>query len=237
MIKAVLTGHSRGLGQALARELVGRGVAVLGIARQATGRLPGVQEVALDLADLPGLESWLASGALADFYADARQALLINNAGCLQPMGRAGGLASGDMAGALAVNVGAPLLLSNAFLRDVRAGDRRLLHVSSGAARQAYAGWSVYCASKAALDRHAESLALEGHAGLRVASVAPGVIDTDMQGEIRAADPAGFPLQARFVALKANGQLTQPADAARRLIDCLLGPRFGERVLADLRED
>lgn len=237
MIKALLTGHSRGLGEALARELLGRGIAVLGIARQTSGRQPGVVEVALDLGDLPGLERWLASGALADFFANARQALLINNAGRLQPLGRAGELAAGAIAGALAVNVGAPLLLANAFLGQVRAVDRRLLHVSSGAARQAYHGWSVYCAAKAALDRHAEAVALEGHAGFRVASVAPGVIDTDMQGEIRAADPAGFPLQARFVALKANGQLTPPADAARRLVDFVLGPRFGERVLADLRED
>lgn len=241
MIKAVVTGHRRGLGRAVADALTAAGVPVLGLARHAPGAEglpPGSGEVCLDLADPAALAHWLAGPELADFLADAETAVLINNAGVLRPLGLGGDLDATEAVRAVALNVTAPLLLANAFLAASRhLADRRILHVSSGAARHAYAGWSVYCATKAALDRHAEALALEGHPGLRIASVAPGVIDTGMQAEIRAADPADFPLQQRFVQLKQSGELTSPAAAAARLVDYLLGPRFGERVLSDLRDD
>jgi benzil reductase ((S)-benzoin forming) len=141
------------------------------------------------------------------------------------------------MAASVSVNVTAPLLFADRFIAaSAGAPDRRLLHVSSGAARSAYPGWSIYCATKAALDHHARAIALENHPGLRVASLAPGVIDTGMQAEIRATPGDRFHLRQRFVALKEQGLLTCPAVAARQLVDHLLGDPFGDPVIADLRE-
>ena len=106
---------------------------------------------------------------------------------------------------------------------------------ASGAGSSAYAGWSVYCASKAALDHHARAVALDRTPGLRIASIAPGVIDTDMQAEIRATSDDRFPDRHRFEALKRDGKLRLPDDAARELVDALLAPDFGEEPVADLR--
>lgn len=240
-IKTLLTGHSRGLGDALARDLLNRGHHLLGLGRSGNAALARdfperFSEHALDLADLAALASWLAGGPLRDFLADADQAVLINNAGMLQPVGPLGSQGDAGIARALALNLGAPLILADAFVAATgHCADRRIVHISSGAARNAYAGWSVYGATKAGLDQHARAVALEQLPGLRIASLAPGVIDTEMQAEVRASDAGHFPQQARFAALKADGQLSPPASAARRLADHLLGGDFGQSVDGDLR--
>jgi len=241
IIKTLLTGHSRGLGEALARDLLARGHHLLGLGRSDNAALAHefprhFSEQRLDLAEPGALQAWLAGGQLDDFLADADQALLINNAGLLQPVAPLGAQGAAAIAQALSVNLGAPLILADAFVgATAHCPDRRIVHISSGAARNPYAGWSVYGATKAGLDQHARAVALEQLPGLRIASLAPGVIDTDMQAEVRASDASAFPQQARFAALKADGQLTAPAAAARRLTDHLLSDRFGQSVDGDLR--
>lgn len=241
MIKAILTGHSRGLGAAIAEALLARGIPLLAVARSANAPLSAahpelLQETLLDLSDTPSLATWLQAADLHDFLADADTALLINNAGLLQPVGLVGDADASAIAHAVAVNVTAPLLLTNAFVAATRrCGDRRVVHISSGAARSPYAGWSVYCATKAALDHQARAMAAEHLPGLRVASLAPGVVDTAMQAEIRASSVEQFPQKGRFEALKSSGQLTSPEHAAQRLVNYLLGPTFGDVVDGDLR--
>jgi NAD(P)-dependent dehydrogenase (short-subunit alcohol dehydrogenase family) len=62
-----------------------------------------------------------------------------------------------------------------------------VIHLSSGAARNAMEGWSAYCAGKAGLAMLTRSVHLEfGDKGVRVFGFAPGVVDTGMQGSIRA---------------------------------------------------
>jgi NAD(P)-dependent dehydrogenase (short-subunit alcohol dehydrogenase family) len=112
---------------------------------------------------------------------------------------------------------------------------RRIVHVSSGAGSSAYPGWSVYCATKAALDRHAEAVLEDGDASVRCCSLAPGVIDTGMQAQVRAMPVSHFPLKERFVQMKQDGDLAAPADCARQLVDYLLTPQFGQQAVADLR--
>ena len=240
-MKAVVTGHSRGLGLALAGELLSRGIPVLGLARGENSALrqrygAALRQQALSLADSGAVLRWLDSGVLGDFLQGEDEVLLLNNAGTVQPTGRADRHAPDAIAAAIALNVGAPLMLTSAFLAATPlAKQRRILHLSSGAAQQAYPGWSIYCASKAALDHHARAVVADGIPGVRICSLAPGVIDTDMQAEVRGAELDGFPLRPRFEQLKASGQLTPPADCAREVVDYLLRPDFGSQATADLR--
>lgn len=240
-MKAIVTGHNRGLGAALVDHLLARGVAVLGISRRRRADIdgamrPGLQEVVLDLADTGALLAWLAGPALPEFLGDDGPALLINNAGLLQPIGPAGSVDNAALALALSANTVAPLLLANAFIGATTGGrERRILHVSSGAARQPYPGWSAYCAAKAALDHHARAVAQDALPMLRIASVAPGVVDTGMQAEIRACSSTQFPLRDRFVAMQDAGQLSPPETAAGQLVDYLLGDAFGAEPVTDIR--
>jgi|SRR5450830_596786 len=241
MIKAIVTGHSRGLGAGAARALLADGVAVLGIARGGNPALQqafpeGLQEARIDLADARALGQWLELGGLRAFLQGASQALLINNAGVVTPIGPPGGQGAAALAQAIGINVTAALLLADGFVAATPAcPDRRILHVSSGAGRQAYAGWSVYCAGKAALDMHAQAVALDALPHLRIASVAPGVIDTAMQAQIRTVDAADFPSIGRFVSLKEEGALADADHAGAQLVTYALSARFGERAVADLR--
>ena len=235
MIKAVVTGHSRGLGAAVAAELMARAIPVLGLARGHAESAEGMEQATVDFGDAAALAAWLQGHALASFLAGADMVLLVNNAGVVSPVGP---LSEQDPAAALRaaiVNVGAPLALSAAFVQAAPQAERRILHISSGAGRSAYPGWSVYCATKAALDQHARAVALDGDARVRCVSMAPGVIDTDMQAEIRATPDERFPLKQRFVDMKEGGVLVSPADCAVKLVDCLLSKRFGHEPVDDLR--
>ena len=131
--------------------------------------------------------------------------------------------------------------MSAAFLRATRGwrAARRVLNISSGLGRRAMAGQAAYCATKAGMDHLSRALALDEaqHTnGAKVVSLAPGVIDTDMQIALRTGDPVGFPEQANFIALKEKGQLTSPDDAAARVLAYLDRADFGANPVADVRE-
>jgi len=238
-IKAILTGHTRGLGAALAELMLSRGIAVLGVSRTGSNARASalLQEVELDLANAAALGAWLGTETLAGFIDGAHTVLLINNAGMLQPVGAIEEQDVNAIGRAVSLNVAAPLMLSAAVAAASTAADeRRIVHISSGAARNAYAGWSIYCATKAALDHHARAVALDDNRALRVCSVAPGVVDTDMQAEIRGTGLEHFPLREKFDELKRTGQLSTPADAARKVLDYALSDTFGDAPVVDVRD-
>lgn len=220
--KAIVTGHSRGLGVGIVAELERRGYTVLGVSRSAGE--------ALDLSDPTAVTAWLAGDTVRGFLADADQIVLVNNAGLLGPATLAGEQDAAATIAAVNVNVTAPILLTNAVLNE-RPADVpvRVAHISSGAGRRPLEGWSVYCATKAAVDHHATTVAAEGQPGVRIAAIAPGVVDTGMQAEIRGSE--GFPGRADFVALKEEGQLADASQAGAAVVDLILADDFGTEVL------
>jgi len=250
-MKAILTGHSRGLGAAIATELLGHGIPTLGLARRGNEELAAAHgslltQVEIDLADDAALADWLAGDALTRFLDDTVTILLINNAGTVQPIGRSEMQDPVVIARAVSLNVAAPLMLFAALAAARGKAELRAIHISSGAGRKAYAGWNIYCATKAALDHHARAVAEDNKAGdnsagdngagIKICSLAPGVIDTDMQAQIRSSTPEEFPLHADFVAMKDDGALSKPADTAHKLVRYLLSNPFGDEAVADLRQ-
>lgn len=237
MKKAIITGHSKGLGAEIAVLLLAQGFEVLGLSRGALGRSHSqLTEVALDLGDVDAVSKFAGGDVVLRFLSGASQAVLINNAGIVDPIAPIGGQDPVVLAQAVSVNVTAPLILSNAFVAHT-AGlkDRRIAHISSGAGRKPYTGWSVYCATKAALDHHARSATEDALEGLRLESIAPGVIDTGMQATIRATAPENFAILDQFQQMKRNGDLSDARDTAAKITAHILGDAFGREVISDVR--
>lgn len=241
----ILTGASRGLGRAVAGQLLARGCRMLTLSRQPAEIRPpagsALEQWAVDLADAgpvaARLESWLASQDAASLAS----ATLINNAGVISELAPLGDVASADLANAVRVGLEAPMLLTAAFLRATAAWPvpRKVMLVSSGLGRRAMPGSASYCAAKAGLDHLARAVALEEAArpnGARIVSLAPGIIDTDMQVTLRTADPARFPERDRFLGFKTAGQLDSPAAAAAKLLRYLDRPDFGSNPVGDVRD-
>jgi benzil reductase ((S)-benzoin forming) len=245
----ILTGASRGLGAAIADRLLVQGHVLLCLSRQircgleAQAEASGarVEQWQVDLAQpaevATRLQAWLRSFDASTVLG----ATLINNAGALARVGPIDACDGAELAAALRVGLEAPLLLTGAFLHATRdwTAPRRILNISSGLGRRAMAGQATYCAAKAGMDHYSRAVALDEaqrSSGARIVSLAPGVIDTDMQVQLRAADPQGFPDKAIFVGLKEGGQLASAADAAARVLAYLNRPDFGANPVADVRD-
>jgi NAD(P)-dependent dehydrogenase (short-subunit alcohol dehydrogenase family) len=238
---AIVTGHSRGLGEAIADRLLGHGVRVLGVSRHENATLAvrhsALQQAQLDVAEPAALDRWVKQGVLAEFLKDCETPLLVNNAGVLQPIGPTQTQEIALVMRAVAVNIGAVFALTAAFMQATTgASERRVLQVSSGAGRKPYAGWSIYCATKAAVDHHARCVALDRTPNLLISSVAPGVVDTDMQAEIRASTDDRFPDRPRFVSMHRDKALPSPAQTGGKLVEFLLSDVFGREPVFDLRD-
>ncbi len=245
----ILTGASRGMGLAMARQLLHPDHLLLCLARHGNDALAAEASAAgasllqwqTDLAEgavaAQRLQGWLAAqdpGRLAS-------ASLINNAGVIPRIGPLSEADANDLAHALRVGLEAPMQLCAAFLGATENWGipRKVLNISSGLGRRAMASQAGYCAAKAGMDHFTRCLALDEALkphGARVCSLAPGVIDTDMQVQLRSAKGQDFPDQSNFLQLKATGMLSSPEDAAAGVLACLARPDFGAQPVADVRD-
>ena len=245
----ILTGASRGMGLAMAQQLLRNGNTLICIARSANpdlaleAKAAGVtleqwqQDLSQGEQAAHQLQAWLNARGPQAFAS----ATLINNAGVIPRIGPLSDADPVDLAHALRVGLEAPMALTAAFLGATAhwRGPRKVLNISSGLGRRAMASQAGYCAAKAGLDHFTRCLALDEALkphGARVCSLAPGVIDTDMQVQLRGADPVAFPDRAAFTGMKDKGQLTSPDEAAARVLAYLDRADFGANPVADVRD-
>jgi benzil reductase ((S)-benzoin forming) len=244
----ILTGASRGMGLAIAQQLLQPGARLLCISRKSNPELQTQADAAgavleqwsADLADGAPIAQQLKAWLNAVDPRTLASATLINNAGVLSPLMAVRDSDPVALAQALRVGLEAPLQLYAAFLDATRNWPvpRKVLNISSGLGRRAMASSAAYCAAKAGMDHFSRCIALEEAAvpnGAKVCSLAPGVIATDMQLQLRSADAAHFPDLATFQGLHAGGQLSSPHDAARRVLAYLYSPTFGQDAVGDVR--
>jgi NAD(P)-dependent dehydrogenase (short-subunit alcohol dehydrogenase family) len=245
----ILTGASRGMGLAMARQLLQAGHSLVCISRHASAELAEAARQAdvslaqwtLDLADGETASDRLRHWLQAQPPGQWQQATLINNAAMIPRISPLAQAHARELATVLRVGLEAPMQLTAAFLGATEAWGvpRRVLNISSGLGRKAMASQSAYCAIKAGMDHFTRCLALEEELkpqGAKVCSLAPGVIDTDMQVQLRGADTQAFPDQPRFAQLKERGLLSSPEEAARSVLAYLARADFGSQPVADVRE-
>lgn len=245
----VLTGGSRGMGLAIAEQLLQTGNTLICISRNQQASLTTqaqkievhLEQWTYDLADGASaslaLKAWLEKQSAQTF----QSATLINNAGVIPNIGPLSQADPHNLAMALRVGLEAPMQLCAAFLGATEHWQmpRKVVNISSGLGRRAMASQAGYCAAKAGMDHFTRCLALDEALkpnGAKVTSLAPGVIDTDMQIQLRGAAAEKFPDQSGFQQLKATGMLTSPAEAAKRILDYLARADFGTNPVSDVRD-
>jgi benzil reductase ((S)-benzoin forming) len=227
----VVTGASRGLGAGIARRFGELGASLGLCARHEPDSPTGAPALtgAVDVTD----------ALLVDRFAEAVTRSLgpidlwVNNAGILGPVGPQRDHDPAEVDGAFRINVGGVANGSRSFTRRTRSwppARRVLVNISSGASRSPYEGWAVYGATKAAVDQYTATVAVEEPQVLCHA-VAPGVVETAMQEQVRALDERAFPAVDRFRRIHADGRANSPTWVADHLAAILLGTLTPDAVL------
>ena len=232
---AVISGGSRGLGAELCRQYAEAGFELVEFSRGA----PHAFSVACDFTE-PLAAARVVAERLAPLAArtDLSELVVLSNAAMLEPVGPVSRQAPAAVQASLNANLVAAILFMGEAVRAFQAHPARktLVSLSSGAALKGRAGWSLYCAAKAGLDNFIRVLALEQEfepAPFRALSIDPGVMDTEMQAEIRAASPEDFPSVERFHALLRDGELRSSQSIAGAIRRIVAGAHAGgERLVA-----
>jgi len=242
---AIVTGTTAGLGEAVARQLLARGWAVIGVARRPAAIAdPRYHHIACDLATIAAGETDLAGQLAAhnERLGGARVVALVNNAAApegLMPIAR---LEAQLVARVYAVNTIAPIWLMGYVMRIASPNAAvRIVNVSSGAATSGFPGLAAYGSSKAALRLAGMSLAREWDGSAATArpnaallSYEPGVVDTDMQRYARSRSPDEFPWVQMFLDFAARGiavPAERPATDIVAFVESPSPPAFTEQRL------
>ena len=235
-----ITGTSRGLGKALAeRALKEANTKVIGIGRKSTIFNPNYSHHHIDLLKVDTLEQTLESvfGSLIS----PEKIVLINNSGMLGEVAYIGNTTAKNITEVLTVNAIAPSIIINSFVKKYNKvkSPKRIINISSGAGRNAYDGWASYCTSKASLDMFSRAVAKEQEikkTDVKIYSIAPGVIDTEMQSQIRKNTGEEFSNIQRFIDLKNDNGLSTPEEVAEKYWQFLQQEEKHKEVLLDVRE-
>lgn len=231
-----ITGTSKGLGKALTELLLSdKNNFVYGISRTNNIHHQQFQHLKLDLADLSAVQKFNYPELKGE-----TAITLINNAGIVGDIKHLGNLDSEKIISTYSINLISPTILTNLFVSTFKGISPKLvINISSGAGRSPIDGWSVYCASKAGLDMLSLVFKTElehNNINTKIISLAPGIIDTSMQDEIRKADKANFSNIERFVEYKNNGDLSNPKETAKQVYAFITNQKLHDKTICSVRD-
>lgn len=232
-----ITGTSKGLGKALAELLLeDHQNVVYGLSRTNSIQHSNFTQVKIDLSDLTQVEAF----KFPDLN-DADKIVLVNNAGIVGDVAHVGKIDNKKIIACYNLNLIAPAILTNMFVAAYSkfTTEKMILNISSGAGRTPIDGWNVYCSSKAGLDMFSQVLKEEttiNQSNITVLSLAPGIIDTNMQEQIRSSNKSGFSNIERFVAYKNNGDLSSPENTAKQVLRFITEKELSNNVLCSVRD-
>lgn len=237
----IVTGTTRGIGRAIALGVNAREHRLYTIARGPEDKSHRRWDLSCDLC-YPEQIAAIMSHIIDDAtHRPADDIVLVNNAGMLGPVFPFDAISVQQMHTHMQVNLLAPAQLMALFIDGTSGfkGKRRIINISSGAAQHPYAGWALYCAAKAALEMMTRCVSLEQERrfnGVAISAVAPGIVATDMQIQIRSTNDDHFPERHRFVRMHEAGQLQSPETVANLLLDLDASGQFDNGGLYDLRD-
>lgn len=230
----IITGTSRGIGKAIAENYLAKGKTVIGIGRNHTIDHSNYTSVICDLSDPDSVEKL----SFPDLNTD--ELIFIHNAGILGEVNYFEKLPTDELAKVMQVNLFSGAVILQKLLQQTDK-DRsfKAVFISSGAGKNPIASWASYCASKAAVDLFCQTIQLEeqqlGRSNFHCLSVAPGVVDTEMQALIRSSSEEAFSEVERFKDYKTSNQLYSPELVSKKLHKLVHSTKT-DKVLYSLRD-
>ncbi|WP_113652143.1 SDR family NAD(P)-dependent oxidoreductase [Pedobacter namyangjuensis] len=222
----IITGGNKGIGKGIVEAYQTNGFEILSLARTKNNdpSYKQITQIAIDLNEVDKLEKCLIDLIKQLDETTIEKITLINNAGTLGKISTLENIQPQDIAKTVNLNTIAPLVLSSLFLSLTKSWvcKKSIINISSGAAYKTYPGWSVYSATKAAIDMMTKTVAAEQETKTnpaKIIAVYPGVVDTEMQTKIRATEKENFASLDRFLELKASNSLANPSTVGKKIFE------------------
>jgi len=230
-----VTGSSRGIGKALVEKILeNENNFVYGLSRNNFILHDRFEHYRIDLSNIEEVKKFPFQE-----HKRSERVVLINNAATLGEVLPIGKHENEEIANTFHLNLITPSILINKFIQYYRNffGTKQIINISSGAGRHAIESWAVYCASKSGLDLLSEVINLENSKdkNFQIWSIAPGIVDTKMQEEIRKVQFEDFPNVNQFIDYKEKNQLYSPNFVANKIISILNSPQKYAKVCLDIR--
>ncbi len=233
-----ISGASSGIGAAMARSVPFPGARLINISRRP---VDGCIHFSADLSDP---KSWATVAELfeREIVGTAfERVVFIHSAGTLDPIGFAGEVSADSYTRQVLLNSASPQVLGEAFVRASLATEApcQMLMIGSGAAANLYPGWSAYGPGKAAVNQWVRTVGAEQRSrggNCQVFSIAPGIVATPMQDQIRTVSAREFPNVEDFVSYCERGELSDPDTVADELWGLLRAGKLENGAVLDLRD-
>lgn len=234
-----ITGTSKGIGFACCKKILNSNDSLItGYSRTCTLTDSKYKHEFIDFSNIGELEK-----IYFPVLKNAESIVLINNSGVLGELKKVGALSNQIIENVLKVNSISPFILMNKFIESYQnyKCEKTILNISSGAGRNPGDSWSVYCASKSALDMFSlvaqkEQNLIQKEMQIRVFSVAPGVVDTPMQDYLRSIPSSDYSGVEKFINMKNNNDLLSSDYVADNLLKIIENRELIEKTLLDIRD-
>lgn len=220
----IITGVNTGLGEAFFNYFIEKEkVKVIAISRKINDKqqaLLSKQKFIHIVLDFKNLKDSKKQLDLKKFVSIQDSILFINNAATVQPIKSIGTFNDQDIINTITINTISPLIIIN-YIKNLMVTELKIINISSGASKNPIVGWALYCATKAANEMFVNTLTKqeEANKNIFVFNVDPGVLDSNMQLQIRATDEKDFPRLEDFKNFKKNNNLKQPKKAVLEILE------------------
>ncbi len=222
----IITGSSSGFGFEIVKHILKEGSLVIGLSRsKALFRNPLFFQYQMDFKKPFQKKINLIFKKHNQHFQNTKEIILINNAATIHPIHQVGQFEEKEISEHIQINLVSLIVISNFFIHKFKnsSQNKLIVQITSGAAQNAIAGWSLYCASKSAVNMFNDSLNFElsPESMVKTVTYSPGVMDTQMQKNIRSRTKKQFPQVEKFKQMKIDKNLKSPNLVALDLLDII----------------